>query len=183
MKRLLTIGLIALSAGTAGLAQAPAGDPIETPLLAAPANVRAQATVIKWKPDFTYDTLRQGSNKLVCYDRSGQPLQQPFSVECTSLSNLPRVAQNLKFEAVGDRAKANMAIEAAEKDGSRVKPEFGSVFYNLNGATRDQARGHMTVAVPNATMKTLGLPESGANGGAWIMSAGTTQAHLMIPGH
>jgi hypothetical protein len=182
MKRLFTIGLIAVSAGMVGGAQAPANDPIETPLLAAPANLRAQATVIKWKPDYTYDTLRQGSNKLVCYDRSGQPLQQAFALECTSLANLPRVAQNMKFEAVGDRAKANAAIEAAEKDGSRIKPEFGSIFYNQNGATKEQMRGHMTVAVPNATNKTLGLPETGANGGAWIMSAGTTQAHLMLPG-
>ena len=98
------------------------------------------------------------------------------------MANLPRVAQNMKFEAVGDRAKANAAIEAAEKDGSRIKPEFGSIFYNQNGATKEQMRGHMTVAVPNATNKTLGLPETGANGGAWIMSAGTTQAHLMLPG-
>ncbi len=41
----------------------------------------------------------------------------------------------------------------------------------------------MTIAVPNATAQSLGLPDTGANGGAWIMSAGTTQAHLMIPGH
>ena len=182
MKRLLTVGLIALSAVMVGRAQAPANDPIETPLLAAPANQRAQATVIKWKADYTYDTLRQGSNKLVCYDRSGQPLQQPFSIECTSLTNLPRVAQNMKFEAVGDRAKANTAIEAAEKDGSRIKPEFGSIFFTQNGPTKEQMRGHMTIAVPNATTKTLGLPETGANGGAWIMNAGTTQAHLMMPG-
>ncbi len=135
MKRLLTSRTDRVVGGYGRPRASSANDPIETPLLAAPANVRAQATVIKWKPDYSYDTLRQGSNKIVCYDRSGQPLQQPFSVECTSLSNLPRVAQNLKLEAVGDRAKANAAVDAAEKDGSRIKPEFGSVFYNLNGPT------------------------------------------------
>ena len=80
---------------------------------------RDAAAVIKWKADYTYDTLRQGTNKLVCYDRSGQPLQQPFAVECTMVGNLKRVAQSMKFEAVGDRTKANVLLDAAEKDGTR----------------------------------------------------------------
>lgn len=175
----ILVATFALSAGAA--AQTPA-DPIATPLLAAPANLREGAAVIKWKDDYTYDTLKAGTNKLVCYDRSGKPLQQPFSVECTMVGNLPRVAQSMKFEAVGDRPKANALIEAAEKDGTRVKPEFGSVFYNQNGPSREQMRSHVTVAVPFATTKTLGLPENGQGGGAWIMNAGTSTAHLMIPG-
>ena len=59
---------------------------VDTAVLAAPANLRNGATVIKWKPDFTYDTLRKGTNRLVCYDRSGQPTQAAFSVECTSIA-------------------------------------------------------------------------------------------------
>jgi hypothetical protein len=169
-----------------GAQQQPAAateDPIEKALLAAPASLRPNAMVIKWKPDFTYDTLREGTNKLVCYDRSGQPLQQAFAVECTMVGNLPRVAQNMKFEAEGgDRAKANALLDAAEKNGTRVKPEFGSVFYNQSGPDQARMRPHMTVAVPGATTATLGLPETGANGGVWIMNAGTSTAHLMIPG-
>lgn len=179
MRRMILFVVVVLSA-TGAYAQAP--DPIATPLLAAPGNLREGATVIKWKADYTYDTLRQGTNKLVCYDRSGQPLQQPFSVECTMLANLPRVAQSMKFEAVGDRQKANALIDAAEKEGTRIKPEFGSVFYNMNGPNREGMHPHMTVVVPGATSKTLGLPETGAGGGVWIMNAGTSTAHLMIPG-
>ena len=143
--------------------------------------LRSQATVIKWKPDFTYATLRKGTNRLVCYDRSGQPAQPAFSVECTSVANLDRVAQNMRFEAMGDKRQA--MLDAAEKDGSRVKPEFGSVFYNLSGADRDRARSHTTVAVPGATAQSLGLPDNPKAGGAWIMNAGTTTAHIMVPGH
>ena len=40
----------------------------------------------------------------------------------------------------------------------------------------------MTVAVPMATTATLGLPDNGRSGGVWIMNAGTTTAHLMVPG-
>jgi hypothetical protein len=181
MKRIITFTAAVLAIASAGLAQTT--DPIAKALLAAPANLREGATVVKWNADYTYETLKKGTNTLVCYDRSGAPLQQPFSVECTMLANLPRVAQSMKFEAVGDRAKANAAIEAAEKDGSRVKPEFGSVFYNLNGPDEARGRGHMTVAVPGATTATLGLPENNQAGGTWIMNAGTSTAHLMIPGH
>ena len=181
MKRiaLFVLGIAAVSASA--WAQAPA-DPIATALLAAPANLREAATVVKWKPDFTYDTLKKGTNRLVCYDRSGFPLQQPFSLECTSIANLDRVAQNMKAEALGDKMKSEAMLNAQEKDGTRVKPEFGSVWYHLMGPDKDHARTHMTIAVPGATTATLGLPENGRQGGVWIMNAGTTTAHLMTPG-
>jgi hypothetical protein len=172
---LVFVGVLLFSNGT--IAQTP---DIDTPLLAAPVNLRKEATVVKWKPDFTYDTLRKGTNRLVCYDRSGQPGQQPFSLECTSIANLERVAQNMRFEAMGDKRQA--MLDAAEKDGTRVKPEFGSVFYNLSGPDRERTRSHTTVAVPFATAQSLGLPDNNKQGGAWIMNAGTSTAHLMIPG-
>jgi hypothetical protein len=146
--------------------------------------MKDQATVIKWKPDFTYETLRKGTNRLVCYDRSGFAQQQPFSVECTSVANIYRAAQNLKFEAAGgtDRMKTQALLDAAEKDGTRVKPEFGSVWYHQMGADKDHLRPHMTIAVPGATTASLGLPDNPRQGGVWIMNAGTTTAHLMTPG-
>jgi hypothetical protein len=178
MKRisLLILGFAAIS--TSAWAQAPAD--VDKALLAAPANLREAATVIKWKPDFTYDTLKKGTNRLVCYDKSGMPKQQPFMVECTSIANLDRAAQNLKFEAAGEKAQA--LLDAAEKDGTRVKPEYGSVWYHLMGADREHTRTHFTIAVPGATTQTLGLPDNGKAGGVWIMNAGTTTAHLMTPG-
>lgn len=173
------VGIVAFSAAAFGQADQAA---LDKALLPAPANLKAGATVIKWKSDFTYDTLRKGTNNLVCYDRSGQPGQQAFSAECTSLGNLPRAAQNLKFEAIPDKKASQAAFDAAEKDGTRVKPEFGSVWYHIQGADADHTRKHVTIAVPGATTKTLGLPETGAGGGVWIMNAGTTTAHLMTPG-
>ena len=179
MKRaaLCLLGVMAVSTGA--FAQAPA-DAISTPLLAAPANLREGATVIKWKPDFTYDTLKKGTNRLVCYDRSGFPGQQVFSLECTSLGNLDRAAQNLKFEAMAD--KKQMMLDAAEKDGTRAKPEYGSVWYHLMGADKDHVRSHITIAVPGATTQSTGLPDNNKLGGVWIMNAGTTTAHIMTPG-
>ena len=198
MKRIALLILVVAAGSISMFAQAPGGRGAPAPppplepgatqadvdraLLAAPANLKDQATVIKWKPDQTYTTLRKGTNRLVCFDRSGFPLQQPFSIECTMLGNLERVAQNMKIEALGDRAKAQAAFDEAEKNGSRVKPEFGSVFYHIQGPDEARGRGHMTVAVPGATTQTMGLPDNGRGGGVWIMNAGTTTAHLMVPG-
>ena len=182
MKRTVLFVVAAVAVTANAFAQS--SPEIDKAVLAAPANQRAGATVIKWKPDFTYDTLRKGTNKLVCYDRSGFPLQRPFSVECTMLTNLDRAAQNLKAEATGDKAKSEAMLDAMEKSGTRVKPEFGSVWYHLSGNDQASATTHMTIAVPGATQKTMGLPESAAaaNGGVWIMNAGTSTAHLMTPG-
>lgn len=181
MKRIVLAALGVLAVSSTSFAQMP-DEAVEKALTAAPRNMKEGATVIKWKADYTYDTLKKGTNKLVCYDRSGEPGQQPFALQCTSLANLDRVAQNRKFEAIADKTARQAALDAAEKDGTRAKPEFGSVFISMNGADKDHARTHTTVAVPGATAASLGLPDNPRQGGMWLMNAGTSTAHLMIPG-
>jgi hypothetical protein len=56
------------------------------------------------------------------------------------------------------------------------------VFWNLSGKDQETARAHMTVATPGATTASTGLPDHNKLGGAWIMGAGTSGAHIMIPG-
>jgi hypothetical protein len=182
MKRIFGITVVVL--GLCTFASSQTQDPIEKALLAAPVQMRDAATVIKWKMDFTYDTLRKGTSRLACYERPIQPGDQPFSMECTSIANLERVAQSLKTEAsYKDAKERRAAFEALEKAGKWSKPEFGSVFYNLTGANQATAHSHATICVPGATMQTLGLPENGEKGGAWVMYPGTSAAHIMLPGH
>jgi hypothetical protein len=184
MKRIapIVISLMGLAGGA--FAQS-ASDPIQKALLAAPARAKKEEiTVIKWKPDFTYDTLQKGSGNMVCYDLSGFPGHPPFTVECTSMGNLQRVAQNLKAEAEGkgDRKAVNAILEEEEKNGTRVKPEFGSAFIHFMGPDEEHAFHHTTISVPGATAQSLGLPDKPSASGAWIMNAGSTTAHIMIPG-
>src|SRR5688500_4961927 len=106
--KITAIFLGALMLATSASAQtppAPTPPEFEGALAAAPAQLRAGATIIKWKPDFTYEVVRKGTNRLVCMETSGLPGQQPFSSECSSIANLERITQNLKFEAETDRAK------------------------------------------------------------------------------
>src|SRR5947208_11629964 len=117
MKRIIPVVLTILALSAVSFAQT-TEEMIEKALLPAPRNMKDGATVIKWKSDFTYETLRKGTNRMVCYDRSGQPGQQPFAVECTSIANLERVAQSLKMEAIPDKKASQAAFEAAEKAGT-----------------------------------------------------------------
>ena len=195
MKRMLLASFSVLAFATSAFAQRGAAAPpqalepgasqaeVDKVVLAAPESQRNGAMVIKWNPsNWTYTTLRKGTNSLVCFDKSGLPGQQPFSLECTMVGNLDRAAQNMKFEAEPDRAKRQAALDAAEKDGTRAKPMYGSVWWHLMGPDQATARSHMTIAVPGATTATTGLPDNGKQGGVWIMNAGTTTAHLMVPG-
>ena len=156
---------------------------VDKAVMAAPLTMRAQATVIKWNPaDWSYTTLRKGTNGIVCFDKSGLPGQRPFSLECTHQQNLPRAQQNMRFETEADRAKRQAALDAAEADGTRAKPMFGSVWYHLMGNDQASATTHFTIAVPGATAASLGIPDNPRAGGVWIMNPGTSTAHLMTPG-
>jgi hypothetical protein len=175
----IVLGMLAVSSGA--FAQATdAGT--ERALAAAPRQMRDGATVIKWHADFTYETVKKGTNRLVCYDRSGEPGRTPFAVQCTSIGNLERVAQNRKYEAMADKTARQAAIDAAEANGTRVKPEYGSVWLDMNGPDLEHAHIHTTIAIPGATTQSTGLPDNPKQGGSWIMNAGTTTAHIMTPG-
>lgn len=98
----ITLALLTLLLPGAAYAQAPA-EVIEQAVGKSPLRFSGEATLIKWKPDHTYDVIRKGSNLLV-------------------------------------------------------------------------------IAVPGATTASIGLPDHGRQGGAWLMEAGTSAAHIMVPG-
>ena len=191
-------------------------DPIEKPLLAAPnAAMARNATVIKWirnpdageevtAADFTFEVLRPGPGRMICYDLTGWPGERPWSVECTSSdANLPRIAQNRAFAEMGAKAQPLLAdgrragrpvlsssgtggirelVLAAEKDGTRELSEVGSIWYNLRGNSQDTAIWHTFIGMPGFTADQVGLPNVRDAGGAWLMFEGTPEAHIMLPG-
>lgn len=180
MKRIIIAVVGAMSVATAAQAQTDA-ELIRRATLAAPAAARETAMVVKWSGN-THTTIREGTG-LVCYDHSGAVGEAAFSVQCTDVGNLARVAQNYQLEAAaaGNRDALNASLSAAESNGTRVRPVFGSAWLSMSGPDEASARRHTTIAVPGATQASLGLPES-RSAGAWIMNAGTSTAHLMIPG-
>ena len=179
------------------IAKAQTTDPIAKALLAAPNEALAkEATVVRWNSDFTYEVLKQGTSRMVCYDLSGWPGERPWSVECTSSeANLPRIAQNRKLAAMaggdqtvctnntcGNEKKMEELVAAAAKDGTRVMSEVGSMWYNFRGNDEATATRHTFIAMPNHSGSQIGLPEVRDSGGIWLMLAGTPEAHIMLPG-
>ena len=183
MKRTLLIVLAfgALAFSSSVYAQTNA-ELIEMALAAAPRRAREGTTVVKWAADHTYTTIKEGTNQVVCYNRADERDRQPFAVQCTSKMNLDRVAQNRRFHAEStDAAGERALVAAAAENGSRVKAEYGSFFRSMNGADQMSAGLHMTIAMPGATMASSGFPDSRDQGGAYVMAAGTSEAHLMTP--
>lgn len=159
-----------------------AQDAVAKALSAAPARARDATMVVRWNADHTYEVIKDGDGPLVCYDRSDEARRAPFDVQCTSKGNLDRVAQSRRFRAeAADREAESAMVRAAEADGTRVVPVYGSVWFSLRGDDQASARMHMTVAVPFATAESSGFPDNGREGGLWIMGGGTSTAHLMVP--
>ena len=94
-----------------------------------------------------------------------------------------RVEQTLKAYAEGgSRQDGEKLLDAMEENGTRIAPVFGSVWHTMNGDSPEAAGTHITIAVPGATGESLGLSEEGNATRLWIMDAGTSTAHLMVPG-
>ena len=183
MKRLVLFTPGCLLAAPSLASAQTAAETIERALLPLSGRTRDGAAVVRWNADHTWETLKEGTNTWVCYDRSGDPAEAPFAVQCTSVANLPRVAQNRRFDAEGQNAEERSAlVAAAAANGTRVDAEFGSMFISMSGADQASAGTHTTIAVPHATGESTGLPENGRAGGAFVMAAGTTEAHIMLPG-
>ena len=196
-------------------------DPIEKPLLAAPnAAMARNATVVKWirnpaksaeedvtAADFTFEVLRPGPGRMICYDLTGWPGERPWSVECVSSdANMARIAQNRAYAEMGAKAQPLLAVAsggraagrpvlsssgtggirdlvvAAGKDGTRELPEVGTLWYNLRGDSQDTAIWHTFIGMPNFMADEVGLPNNRDAGGAWLMFEGTPDAHIMING-
>ena len=183
MKRMMLAAMMVALTGSSSYAQTDQ-EMIDRAVLAAPANARAAAAVVKWDADGKRIEIRPGTNGMVCWDQSVWPGQRPFSAHCTSMGNLPRVEQNREFFYKAKEAKAADAlVQESEMAGTRKVPECGSGNYGLVGNDQASARPHVTIAVPFATTETLKLPSKATPTGAWIMNAGTSGAHIMIPGH
>ena len=177
---LAVVGVVSIQ--TSANAQT-AAETIEHALAAAPRRAREEAAVIKWNADYTYETLKEGTNRMVCYNRSDERNRRPFAVGCTSVGNLDRAAQNRRFRGESaDAAEERAMVAAAEENGTRVLPEYGSVWIHMDGPDQAGARIHTTIAVPGATTESTGLPDNRRAGGAYIMAPGTSAAHIMIPG-
>jgi hypothetical protein len=183
MRRVLLLLYTTVLLPSAARAQSTDAD-IQRALLAAPAAMRAAATVLELRPDGTTAVLRPGTNGLICWDNGGRPgFIDPVDVECTAEANRVRLEQNHVFQSAGGtEAEIQARFDKAEADGNRVTSVFGTIYYRVIGSSLDDYRTHTAVAVPYATGESIGLPTARGPALLWLMEAGTSSAHLMVSG-
>ncbi|MDX1566228.1 MAG: hypothetical protein R3223_00410 [Longimicrobiales bacterium] len=152
-------------------------------ILAAPGNNGAEATVIHLNDDGSSTVIREGSNGFMCWDSSDHAYNN-WDSQCTSIENRPRVEQNHEFYmAGGSEEEIEARFQEAEENGTREVSKYGSFYFHAVGTSPDNLRMHSNIVVPFATGETLGgIPTSRQPAALWLMQAGTSSAHLMLPG-
>ncbi|WP_128543823.1 hypothetical protein [Larkinella soli] len=162
---------------------------IQTALLAAPADKRADATVYGYTAKQEMVVLRKGSNDFVCL--ADDPAQKGFSVSCYHKSLEPFMARGRELKKEGKTTQQIMEIrEQEEKAGKWKMPKQPSTLFvysapdsSYNATTGSVRNGYLryVVYIPYATAETTGLPlKPEMPGMPWLMDPGTHRAHIMI---
>lgn len=162
---------------------------IKTALLAAPADQKANATVLGYDQSGKLVTLKKGTGDLVCL--ANDPHKKGISVACYSKNLEPFMARGRALIAEGKTEQQKQEIRAKEIDeGKLVMPKEPNILYVLSGTEEnyDKSTGELKDAslryvlyVPFATLASTGLSaKPSVPGMPWLMEAGTAKAHIMI---
>jgi hypothetical protein len=161
---------------------------IAAAVLAAPADMRAGATVLGYAPDGHFTTLRPGRGALTCL--ASDPKAERFHVACYHRSLEPFMARGRALRAHGVTGDRVDSVRFAEVRSGKLRiPRHPAVLYSLTGppdsfdpatGTAPKARPLFVVYVPFATGRSLGLSTTPVEGAPWIMHPGTPKAHIMF---
>ncbi len=199
---LVFVTLFTVSLTTSASSQAPPGEPstaqalpaeqqIAAAVLAAPKEMRDDATVWGYTAGGQFTKLRQGQGAMVCL--SSDPKGEKFHVTCYHRSLEPFMARGraLRTQGVtGDKVDSLRLREA--RAGKLRLPRHPAMLYSLTGppdsfdpvtGTAPNAQPLFVVYIPYATAGSIGLTAEPVKGAPWIMDPGTPKAHIMfIPG-
>jgi hypothetical protein len=158
-------------------------------VMAAPKEVRDEATVYGFDEEGNLITLRVGTNNFICI--ADNPSTEGFQVVCYHNSLEPMMARGRELEAEGKSRgeKEKIRAEEARSGGFKLpdSPAALHVYYGENGyfntATNqiENAIYRYVIYVPYATQKTTGLPlKPNESTHPWLMFPGKYNAHIMI---
>lgn len=190
MKRSFSATVLGLALGTSiAVAQVPrASQQIAAALLAAPKELRPDATVLGYTADEKLTTLRKGSGPMVCL--ASNPQGKQFHVACYHRSLEPFMARGRALRAQGVPEERVDSVRFADvRAGRLTMPRRAAMLYSLTGpsgsfdtatGTAPEAKPLFVVYLPNATVASTGLPATPIEGLPWIMDPGTPKAHIML---
>ena len=163
----------------------PAAEQIESAVLAAPEERRADAGVLGYDAQGALVTLRKGGGDLICL--ADDPRKDGFSAACYHKDLEPFMARGRELSAQGLKGRKRHEARWKEiDDGKLSMPGGGRTLYVLSGKSFDAASVAVTdpylrwvVYIPNATPQSTGLSTEPGTA-PWLMFPGTPGAHIMI---
>ncbi len=162
---------------------------LKTALLAAPEEMRENATVMGFTDDGKMEVLHQGTNDLICL--ADNPASDGINIACYHKDLEPFMKRGRELRAEGKGRMDVFSIRDGEvNDGKLSMPQQPTtlfIFYGdegiINWETGEVNGGkeRYVIYIPFATSETTGLPlKPIAPGAPWLMDAGTYRAHIMI---
>ncbi len=149
-----------------------------------PNQLKDGATVVVTDGDGNRRVVRQGTNALVCSPDGPAP---GFSVNCSDESirrsgDVPTaLTQYGTLRAQGLAEDEILArISAGVKDGSLAPIVAGAMHLIVSGPDKEHTELLVVIRLPDATAESTGLSTEPSEDHAWLMFAGTHQAHIMI---
>ncbi|MCY3700892.1 MAG: hypothetical protein OXH46_14835 [Gemmatimonadetes bacterium] len=143
---------------------------------------QATAKVIQKQGD-EWVTLREGAGPFICV--ADDPAADGFHSACYHTSLEPYMARGRELTSQGTTGRPNVEQRMAEIEaGTLEMPSYAFLhaIYAAEGWSGDMdavQRHQAVIYTPFATAEDLGLPTR-ATRGAWLMGAGTANAHVMI---
>ncbi len=159
---------------------------INAAILAAPADLRADAAVLGYNAEGKLVQLREGKNELICL--ASDPAKPTFSVACyhKDLAAFMQRGRELLAEKITG-AKRNDVRWKEIEDGKLTMPREPRTLYVLTGSSYDAASGKVAdsylrwvIYLPFATPESTGLSTKPSDSAPWLMFPGTAGAHIMI---
>jgi len=181
--------IISLGAQEGQLEILPTEIQINTAVLPAPKEDKADAMVYGYDKQGKLVVLRKGTNNLVCL--CDDPSKKGISVSCYSKKLEPFMARGRELTAQGKNFKEKREIRGEEiASGKIIMPKEPSMMYIFYGTDEnyDKTTGILkdgkfryVIYTPFATTESTGLPSKPhAPGMPWLMDPGTHRAHIMV---
>ncbi|GMQ82742.1 MAG: hypothetical protein BMS9Abin05_2203 [Rhodothermia bacterium] len=189
MKSFYILGLAMLLTACTQAQVPHAEDQIGGAVLAAPAQARAEVTVLGYISPGRMSMLKKGTNELICL--ADNPDKEGFDVVCYHKDLDPYMARGRELRKEGIGGSENLATRQAEIEAGTLSwPTQASMLYVLSGdegaydsatGTAETARLRYVIYVPYVTGESTGFSVTPTVPGApWLMGSGTYRAHIMI---
>ncbi len=189
--RLALTALASALSATAAAAQTASLPTAEQQVAAAvqplPESLRAGATVLGYRTAGRLETLRQGTNGMICL--ADDPADDRFHVACYAASMDPFMARGRALRAEGVSATQIDSVRFREVREGKLRVPNVAALWSLSGPATswDPATGVVSGArplyviyIPFATEASTGIPATPSQGTPWLMHPGTPKAHVMF---